>query len=222
MKRIFIALMALMMAGAIALPAMAGGPNPTGGITANEVAKFNQFLDAHPTVAKQLQANPNLINDPNFLANHPHLHAFLKNHPGVRTAIHENPGQFMYREGHYQWHGHGMPPMTGYPGYGGAPYRGEPYHGAPPVGAYPGYSGPTTPGAHPYWHTDQYMMAHPEVAQQLEHNPKLVDNPNYVQSHPGLDQFLQRHPDARQAWEAHPKKYMHHEEKYQKHHNQPN
>ncbi len=218
MKRTMTLLSALILIGAIAAPVFASGPNPTGTITQGEVAKFNQFLDAHPTVAQQLAANPSLINDPNFIANHPHLHHFLQNHPGVRAQIHQNPGQFMFREGHFQWH---YPNMPGYPGYGGYPGQpGYPVHpGYPGQPGNPGYGGlsygrPVTRGPHPLWYSDKYLDAHPEVAQQLERNPKLVDNPEYREHHPGLDEFLARHPDARQWWQSHPEKFMHHEERF--------
>ena len=38
---------------------------------------------------------------------------------------------------------------------------------------------------HPLATTDRYMDSHPEVAQQLEKDPALVDNRGYVDSHPG-------------------------------------
>src|SRR5437899_7947792 len=60
-------------------------PNPD--ITRN----FDRFLDTHPEIAKQLQANPSLINNPEWVENHPDLRAFLASHPGVREEIQETP-----------------------------------------------------------------------------------------------------------------------------------
>lgn len=46
-------------------------------------AKFNSFLGGHPNLAAQLQANPNLINDPAFRRSHPALNQYLATHPNV-------------------------------------------------------------------------------------------------------------------------------------------
>jgi len=71
---------------------------------------------------------------------------------------------------------------------------------------------------HPLASTDRYMEAHPEVAQQLEKDPALVDNRGYVDSHPGLHEYLENHPTARHDWKSHPYRYMHAEEHYAKTH----
>jgi hypothetical protein len=71
---------------------------------------------------------------------------------------------------------------------------------------------------HPLATTDHYMDSHPEVAQQLEKDPALVDNHGYVDSHPGLHEYLQNHPIARHDWKSHPFRYMAAENRYQKRH----
>lgn len=71
-----------------------------------------------------------------------------------------------------------------------------------------GWHEPYASGPHPLANTDSYMDSHPEVSQQLEHNPRLVDNPEYVENHPGLHEFLATHPVARHEWQTHPYKYM--------------
>jgi len=104
LKRTVTALAVVIFSGAFGAAAMAQqwpGRNPD--ISRTEIANFDQYLDHHPDVAARLAADPRLINDPRFVATHPDLHAFLASHPGVREEIHESPGQFMYREGHYDW-----------------------------------------------------------------------------------------------------------------------
>jgi hypothetical protein len=73
-------------------------------------------------------------------------------------------------------------------------------------------------GAHPLASTDRYMDSHPEVSQQLEKNPALVDNRSYVDSHPGLHEYLQTHPVARHDWKSHPFRYMRAENHYDQRH----
>lgn len=181
-KRMVTALAVVVFSGAIRTAAMAQvGPGYNPDISRTEVANFDHYLDRHPEVAQRLAANPQLVNDPRFLAAHPGFRGFMADHPGVREEIHESPGQFMYREGHYEWaHGEGSP--------------------------------------HPLVNTDHYLDQHPEVAQQLQQNPGLVDNPKYVASHPGLHEFLTTHPVTRAEWKSHPYRYMTREDKYDQKH----
>src|SRR5579885_3597809 len=71
---------------------------------------------------------------------------------------------------------------------------------------------------HPLSSTDNYLDRHPEVAQQLEKHPGLVDDPNYMKNHPGLQQFMAHHPVARQEWRSHPHRYMNRETRWEKNH----
>ncbi|HZU42985.1 MAG TPA: hypothetical protein VE994_09965 [Terriglobales bacterium] len=71
-------------------------------ITQSEMRNFDQYLDKHQDVRSDLSKNPNLINDPNYLAKHPHLKAFLEEHPNTRQELKENPSAFMKSEGSYE------------------------------------------------------------------------------------------------------------------------
>jgi len=67
---------------------------------------------------------------------------------------------------------------------------------------------------HPLANTDHYLDHHPEIAQQLERHPGLVDDPRYVANHPGLHEFLATHRVARAEWKSHPYRYMNRENRY--------
>ncbi len=73
-------------------------------------------------------------------------------------------------------------------------------------------------GPHPLANTDHYLDQHPEVAQQLNKDPRLIDNRQYVDNHPGLHEVLNTHPDARRQWESHPYKFIHREDRYDRNH----
>jgi hypothetical protein len=73
-------------------------------------------------------------------------------------------------------------------------------------------------GGRPLATTDHYMDSHPEVAEQLNRNPRLVDNRRFVESHPGLDEYFENHPTARRDWKSHPYRYMAAERHYDKRH----
>jgi len=67
--------------------------------TAGPAGHFdNGYLDEHPEVTRQLEANPGLIDNRQYVEQHPGLHEYLENHPGVRTELREHPYRFMQAE----------------------------------------------------------------------------------------------------------------------------
>jgi phage-related protein len=67
-------------------------------ITRGELANMDRFMDSHPEIAEQLRKDPSLVNNREFVENHPALQQFLADHPGVREEYRENPNAFMNRE----------------------------------------------------------------------------------------------------------------------------
>ena len=63
---------------------------------------------------------------------------------------------------------------------------------------------------------DQFLDNHPEVSEQLRKNPSLVDDQQFVESHPALQQYLQQHPEIRTAIEQNPRLVMHQEQGYER------
>ena len=53
-----------------------------------------------------------------------------------------------------------------------------------------------------------YLDEHPEVAQQLARDPRLVDNPAFRANHPGLDTYFANHPYVRTELQQHPDRFM--------------
>jgi hypothetical protein len=160
------------------------GMNPPDG-WGNEgaVGRFDQgYLDQHQEVAQQLASNPDLIDNPRYLANHPGLQEYLNSHPGIRQDLRQHPYKFMKSEDQ----------LNGY--------------------------GPRNGPLAPYASSDNFLTSHPEVEQQLNRNPKLVDNPQYLAQHPGLEDYLKAHPYAQKRWDSHPYAYMHREDQYQRNH----
>jgi len=71
-------------------------------ITNTELRNFDNFLDSHPQISKDLQKNPGLMDDQNYVNSHPELKEFLSTHAGVREQVREHPGIFMKREQKYE------------------------------------------------------------------------------------------------------------------------
>jgi hypothetical protein len=67
-------------------------------VNREEVARFNQFLDSHREIADQLRKDPSLVDNDEYVKNHPELQTYLQDHPGVRTELKENPNAFMREE----------------------------------------------------------------------------------------------------------------------------
>ncbi len=62
------------------------------------VRGFDAYLDRHPDVAKQLSANPHLIDNPQYLSQHPELREWTRRHPRAADVFRDHPGRFMHRE----------------------------------------------------------------------------------------------------------------------------
>jgi hypothetical protein len=76
-------------------------------ITRQQLADFNMFLNDHPELAGQLQKDPSLMDNREFVDNHPSLQEFLERHPEIREEIKENPQAFIRREDRYEQQGDG-------------------------------------------------------------------------------------------------------------------
>lgn len=208
MKKTMAILAATVFVGALSGAAMAQY-GPSGQINNAEVQNFNDYLSKHPNVAQQLSANPSLINNKQYLANHQGLEGFLANHPNAAQQLHNDPAQFMRRsESSGGWFrgGHGN--------YANGAWQNNWHNGAPNNWNNRWQNG----GAHPLANTDHYMDEHPDVAQQLQAHPGLVNDPKFVANHPGLQGFLANHPVAATKWQNHPKGYMQHEDRYNQKH----
>jgi phage-related protein len=142
--------------------------------TQHELAKMDSFMDSHPEIAEQLRKNPALVNNKEFVEDHPALQQFLAQHPGVRDEIRENPNAFMSAERGYDRR-EDMRVMS---------------------------------------NMDRFMDSHPEIAGQLQKNPSLVNNKDFIEDHPALKQFLKDHPELRQQYQANPNAFMHQEERF--------
>jgi hypothetical protein len=61
---------------------------------------------------------------------------------------------------------------------------------------------------------DQFLDSHREDAEQLRRTPSLVDDPQFLQSHPELNAYLQDHPNVKQEISQRPDTFMRLEDRY--------
>jgi len=55
---------------------------------------------------------------------------------------------------------------------------------------------------------NRFLDRHDEVANELRSNPGLLNDPNFVGRHPGLQNFLSRHPGAREDLYENPNSFV--------------
>lgn len=167
-------------------PNMATPVNPD--ITQRELALFDNFMDSHPEMAGQIQKDPSLINNQQFVESHPALQEFLQGHPQVREEIAENPNVFMHREQRYEQR------------EGDQDKRGDRDISRAELA-----------------NMDSFLDRHPEIAEQLQKDPSLVNNRKFVDNHPALKEFLVGHPEIREELAENPNAFMHREGRFDDH-----
>jgi hypothetical protein len=73
-------------------------PTQDNDIDRQELTSFDRFLDDHREIADRLRKDPSLVDNREFVDNHPDLQAYLRDHPRVREVIKADPNGFMRRE----------------------------------------------------------------------------------------------------------------------------
>jgi hypothetical protein len=148
-------------------------------VTRQQLANFSNFLNDHPELAAQLQKDPSLMDNREFVDSHPALQNFMDGHPDIRADVNSNPIEFMRQEDRYEQQ------------LGDRNVR------------------PSELEA-----MGHFLDSHPEIAEQLQKDPSLIDKPEFVQNHPQLKEFLAQHPEIRAQFDEHPDAFMHREERF--------
>lgn len=61
---------------------------------------------------------------------------------------------------------------------------------------------------------DAFLDSTPEVSKDVHQNPSLLNDPNYLSSHPGLDKFLREHPRVREQARQNPGAVLRQEQRW--------
>jgi hypothetical protein len=149
---------------------------------------FDQFMDGHPEIAEQLRKNPSLLNDRKFVKRHHALAEYLEQHPEVREEIRENPNAFMRQEQRFDRRED----------------RREDEHDRDVT-------------RRQLASFDQFADSHPEIAEQIHKNPALLDDREFVKTHPALAEYLEQHPQVREEVRENPNAFMRQEQRFDRH-----
>src|ERR1700686_83690 len=168
-------------AGAQSVSVQDNKPLQDNDTTRRELAQFDQFMDSHPEIAEQLRKDPSLVNNRDFVANHPALQTFLQEQQGVREEMRENPNAFMRKENRFD--------------------RSEDARDRDTSGRERAQF-------------NQFLDSHREIAEQLRKDPSLVNNREFVATHPALQAFLQEQPGVREQIRQNPNAFMQQESRF--------
>jgi hypothetical protein len=146
---------------------------------------MDRFLDKHPEIDEQLRKDPTLIDNRQWVSNHPALQEYLKTHPQVADAFRARPDQFMRDENRYD-RTEGDRDRYGRMGERGGDERNR---------------GELT-------NFGQFLGGHSSVAAELSNDPSLAANKEYLSSHPELDEYLKAHPAMSQQLTENPQAVM--------------
>src|SRR5580693_3299189 len=258
-------------------------------ITRQELARFDEFLDSHREIAEQIRQNPSLVNNDQFVKNHPALQTFMQEHPGVREELKENPNAFMHQEARYdrredqrmheervhfdrfldshrevaeqlrknpklindEAYVKGHPELQTYlqdhPEFRDAVRKDPDAFTRADNDRYARHDNDDRDrDAHAdndrnrdarrdndsrynqhdaddrdrdarrdeLANFDHYLDSHRETAEQIRKDPSLVNNDEFVKSHPSLQTYLQQHPGVRSAIKQNPNAFMQQEARY--------
>ena len=146
-------------------------------ISRSDIVEMNHFLDSHPEIGEQLKKDPSLIDNRQWVANHPALQEYLKTHIDVSAAFRAHPDAFMRDEDRYDRDGDHL---------GGnrksADDRNRELTGF-----------------------GQFLGGHTTIAADLSSDPTLASNKDYLANHPELNDYLQAHPTVSQQLSADPR-----------------
>jgi hypothetical protein len=164
------------------------GETPDRDIDRRERANFDRFLDNHRETAQQLRRDPSLLDNPQYMKDHPELQTYLQDHPAVRQQIKDNPDAFMRAEDRYD--------------------RAEDNRNLDrnedrrdrERGELESF--------------DHFLDTHRETGEQLRKNPSLADNQQFLKDHPALQSYLQDHPAVREQLRQDPNAFMQQEARY--------
>jgi hypothetical protein len=165
-------------------------------INPRDMAEMNRFMDNHPEIAEQLRKEPTLVDNRVWVGKHPALQQYLQAHPQLADAFRAHPDQFMSDEEHYEHH----EGQWNYGSYARVNQANDQRQGNDQRNDQRNRGELTGFG--------QFLGSHSNVAAELGKDPSLVNNQEYVASHPELDEYLKAHPAVSQQLAQNPQSVM--------------
>jgi phage-related protein len=175
-------------------------------VTRAQLASMDRFLDSHPEIAEQLRKDPALVNDKKFVEHHPELQTYLQQHPGVREEYKENPNAFMRQEQRFDRREDRFE------------QRGQDFDRSRDFGRNEGFernqgfeqtkNGFDRDESSEAASFGQFLGVHANIAAQVSKDPTLLNNKEFMETHPELQQYLKSHPGAQAQLQQNPQAFL--------------
>jgi phage-related protein len=175
--------------------------NPNPDLTNQEVATMDGFLDRHQDVAKSLEKKPELINDRGYLKRHKDLDEFLSEHPAVREEVRENPSYFVHREN--QFEARNMERDV--------PDRDRDRASRDRDRETRDIDNDLSKKE--LQDMDRFLDKHKKIEKDLQRNPSLANDRDYLKHHKSLTAFLSKNPQVGEELRENPSRFMRQEER---------
>jgi hypothetical protein len=164
---------------------------------------MDDFLDRHQDVAKSLEKKPNLVNDRGYLKRHKDLDEFLSEHPAVREEVRENPTYFVNRENQYEARNmdRDLPDRD----------RTRDANRDRVSDSDRGRSGRDLDvdlNKKELRDMDRFLDKHKKIEKDLQKDPSLVNDHDYMRHHKSLESFLSKNPKVGDEFRENPSAFM--------------
>ena len=183
-------------------------------VTRQELANFDRFLDTHQQISQELRGDPARVKDQQFLQKYPELQSYLQQHPAVREELDENPGRFMYQEHQYDQRTADRQGQDNRDSDRDRDVARDRDNGQPRNDRDSVRDRDGDVNRRELANFDHFLDSHREISEQLQKNPSLVRNQQFLQNHPALQTYLQQHPVVREQLDQNPNAFMHQEDRF--------
>lgn len=170
--------------------------------------QFNQFMSSHREIAEQIHKNPSLVNDRDFVRNHPALQTFMQQNPGIRDEMRQNPNTFSQQDQSTTSRDVAFARDTDTRVPDDARRRDADTRdrdaGSPD----------RDKNRKDMDQFNKFLDGHREISEQVHKNPSLVNDRAFVQNHPPLQAYLQNNPGIRQEMKDDPNQFKQEESRF--------
>jgi hypothetical protein len=172
-------------------PNATAGANASVNVSQDESKNLDQFLGSHPEITRQLQSNPALVNDPEYLRANPELRDYLQQHPQLQSALRENAAYLLHRQdqqGQSDARGNAGPQDNDDRSQADNNNRDD---------ERARIQAEIDRRNEESARIDQFLADHPNIDKDLKSNPAWVNDDKYLKKHEELDAFLRNNPNVR-------------------------
>ena len=178
-------------------------------VSNRDVVTVDDFLDRHQDIAKSLQKKPELINDQSYLKRHKDLSEFLSEHPAVRQEVRANPSSFMRRENQFEARNMDRDRFdTDRSGGDRVAVRDRDRNAR---------DADNDLSRKELQDMDHFLDKHKKIEKDLQKNPTLANDHDYLKQHKQLESFLSKNPRVGEELRQNPSTFMQKQQRLEQH-----